>query len=75
MTPPTPDTLPSTLAAILGGTFNLLAFIVSMQDIESWLRVSSLVAGNLVGFLTIWNLALSIRRKKAVDKKEPNVKL
>ena len=57
----------STLTAVIGGTFNLLAFLISMQDIEAWLRISSLVAGNLVGFLTIWKLVLVIRAKKVVD--------
>lgn len=61
------DYMQSTLTAVIGGTFNLLAFLISMQDIEAWLRISSLVAGNLVGFLTIWKLVLVIRTKKVVD--------
>jgi len=65
------DYLQCTLTAVIGGTFNLLAFLVSMQDIEAWLRISSLVVGNLVGFLTIWKLVLAIRAKKAVDTKSP----
>jgi hypothetical protein len=62
------DYMQTTLTAVIGGTFNLLAFLVSMQDIEAWLRISSLVVGNLVGFLTIVKLVLAIRaRKKLVD--------
>lgn len=61
------DYMHSTLTAVIGGTFNFLALLVSMQDIEAWLRVSSLVAGNLVAFLTIWKLVLVIRTKKPID--------
>lgn len=65
------DYLQTTLTAVIGGTFNLLAFLVSMQDIEIWLRISSLVVGNLVGLLTIWKLVLAIRAKKGVDTSDP----
>jgi hypothetical protein len=65
------DYLHCTLTAVIGGTFNLLAFLVSMQDIEIWLRISSLVVGNLVGLLTIWKLILAIRSKKVVDTSDP----
>jgi hypothetical protein len=70
MTPPPQDYLHGVPTAVIGGSLNLLAYFVSMQDIEVWLRVSSLIAGNLVGILTIWNLALAIK-KKVVDTKEP----
>lgn len=56
-----------TLTAVIGGTFNLFAYFISMQDIEAWLRVCSLLVGNLVGLLTIWKLVLAIRSKKVVD--------
>lgn len=65
------DYLQTTLTAVIGGTFNLFAFLISMQDIEQWLRVSSLIAGNLVGFLTAWKLVLAIRARKDVDNSEP----
>jgi hypothetical protein len=53
--------------AVVGGSFNFLAFLVSLQDIEQWLQISSLVVGNLVGILTVVKLLRGMRAKKAVD--------
>lgn len=57
------DCAQSALTATIGGTVNLLAFLVSMQDIELWLRISSLVVGNLVGLLTVIKLVHGLRKK------------
>lgn len=64
------DYLQCATTAAVGGTLNLLAFLVSLQDIEQWLRVSSLVVGNLVGVLTVWKLTLAIRQKKVDTSKD-----
>lgn len=37
--------------------------ISRIQDIELWLRIASLTVGILVGLMTAFSLALSIRRK------------
>jgi hypothetical protein len=57
--------------AVFGGTVNFVAFLVSLQDIEQWLQISSLVVGNLVGLLTIYKLVRSLHAKKPVDTKNP----
>jgi uncharacterized membrane protein len=65
---PYPQDVPT---AVLGWTVNFVAFIVSLQDIEQWLQISSLVVGNLVGLLTIYKLVRSLHSKKPVDTKNP----
>jgi hypothetical protein len=59
-----PEVMHCALTGVIGGTFNLLAYLVSMQDLEAWLRICSLVAGNLVGLLTIIKLVHALRQKK-----------
>lgn len=63
----TPDYTQGIPTAVAGGTFNLVAFFVSLQDVEQWLQISSLVVGNLVGILTVVKLARGLRAKKSVD--------
>lgn len=55
--------------AVVGGMVNFVAFLVSLQDIEQWLQISSLIVGNLVGLLTVYKLVRSLHAKKPVDTK------
>lgn len=44
------------LKGIVGVTAPLIGIATSIQDIENYLRVGSLVVGILVGLVTIWSI-------------------
>lgn len=67
MNEPTTGYLQDVPTAVVGWTVNFIAFLVSMQDVEQWLRITSLVVGNLVGLLTIYKLVRALKTKKVKE--------